>query len=549
MKKDKNKVLPLIILGLITIFSLFIRVYKIGETPPSLNWDEVSHGYNAYSIFKTGSDEWGEHLPLIFRAYGDYKLPLYIYLTVLPVALLGLGDLSIRLVSVLSGVGLVLVSYLITLRLTKNQTFSLLSAFLVAVSPWSLFVSRAALEANLAAFLFALGGYFLISWLQYSLLKNATLAVVFWGLSLYSYNSARILVPLFLFVLGILALRKKKNLKQMIIPGLLAVIFFLPVLGQILDQSGKARLDQMTLIDQGAINRIIEYRQNSKLPLLFSKLVYNRPSFFVFYSIKNYLSNFSPRYLFFRGGSHYQFSLPDHELLYLVTAPFLVIGLFAALGKGKPEEKFLLFWLLAAFIPSAITRDAPHSLRTLLILPVPMVFTSLGVKWVVEKVGKNSLFGGKPVVGVIVFGCLVSLGRWWRDYSEIYPKAYSWSWQYGNREAVEFLKESYDAYDKIFYTKRYGEPHEFVLTYFAWDPQSYQNDANKIWQYHDNWYWVDSFDKFVFVDDWLIAGVKCQGVSSKCALVTTPGNYPEGWTSVKTINFVDGKPALEILEK
>ncbi|MBU2577901.1 hypothetical protein KKA69_03645, partial [Patescibacteria group bacterium] len=81
MKKNFNKIL----LVLILFFSFLVRIYSLEKIPPSLNWDEVSHGYNAYSIIKTGKDEWGITLPLIFRAYGDYKLPFYIYLTTIPV--------------------------------------------------------------------------------------------------------------------------------------------------------------------------------------------------------------------------------------------------------------------------------------------------------------------------------------------------------------------------------------------------------------------------------------------------------------------------------
>jgi hypothetical protein len=65
----------------IVILAAILRFAQITQVPPSLNWDEVSHGYNAYSLIKTGKDEWGVNLPLIFRAYGDYKLPVYIYLT------------------------------------------------------------------------------------------------------------------------------------------------------------------------------------------------------------------------------------------------------------------------------------------------------------------------------------------------------------------------------------------------------------------------------------------------------------------------------------
>ncbi len=148
-KKDK------IILFTLLVFSFFIRIYQISLNPPALNWDEVSHGYNAYSILKTGKDEWGIRFPLIFRAYGDYKLPLYVYLTAISEFFFGLNSLSVRLASVLSGVGLVFLSFLITKEITKNNHYSLFAAFLTALSPWSLFLSRIAVEANLGAFLFA----------------------------------------------------------------------------------------------------------------------------------------------------------------------------------------------------------------------------------------------------------------------------------------------------------------------------------------------------------------------------------------------------------
>ena len=62
----KNKLLLIFIIGL----SFFLRIYKVTSVPPSLNWDEVSIAYNAYSILKTGKDEWGDFLPLHFKSYG-----------------------------------------------------------------------------------------------------------------------------------------------------------------------------------------------------------------------------------------------------------------------------------------------------------------------------------------------------------------------------------------------------------------------------------------------------------------------------------------------
>ena len=116
MKSNKLFIFLILIVGLIT------RIIFINQYPPSLNWDEVSHGFNAYSILKTGKDEWGNFLPIIFRCFGDYKLPLYIYLTVPFVAIFGLNAFSIRLVSVLAGTFIPLFIYLILKALFNSKS-------------------------------------------------------------------------------------------------------------------------------------------------------------------------------------------------------------------------------------------------------------------------------------------------------------------------------------------------------------------------------------------------------------------------------------------
>ena len=210
-------------ISLILIFGLavFFRLYRLEANPPALNWDEVSHGYNAYSILKTGRDEWGKRFPLIFRAYGDYKLPLYIYLSLIPIKLFGLTALAVRFISLLAGLGLVGVAYLLTNKLSRSRIPSLVSAFLVALSPWSLFLSRVAVEANLAAFLFALGFYFFLK-------RKLLLTSLFWGLSLHSYNSARVLVPLMFLALFIYFIKRRK-LKQLFQVSLVLILFLYPL--------------------------------------------------------------------------------------------------------------------------------------------------------------------------------------------------------------------------------------------------------------------------------------------------------------------------------
>src|SRR3989339_514153 len=53
------------ILWLIILLAAIIRVWNLDNIPPHLTPDEASLGYNAYSILKTGKDEYGKTLPLI----------------------------------------------------------------------------------------------------------------------------------------------------------------------------------------------------------------------------------------------------------------------------------------------------------------------------------------------------------------------------------------------------------------------------------------------------------------------------------------------------
>src|SRR3989344_3166952 len=175
----------------IVALGLFLRLVWLSDFPPSLNWDEASLGYNAYSLLKTGHDEWGVAFPAIFRAFGDYKLPGYVYLAVPAVKLFGLTVPGVRLPSALAGTMLIFVTYLLARAFFSDTRISLLASFLVAVEPWTWFLSRVALEANLAALLIALGLLFILR-------RQTVWAVFFLGLSVWTYNSARLFVPLFL---------------------------------------------------------------------------------------------------------------------------------------------------------------------------------------------------------------------------------------------------------------------------------------------------------------------------------------------------------------
>src|SRR4030042_964584 len=104
IKKLKIEKLQSFFMLTIILLAAFLRLNKLEGTPPSLTSDEASLGYNAYSILKTGKDEYGEFLPIIFKSFGDYKPGLYVYFAAPFIATFGLNEIAVRLPSAFAGV-------------------------------------------------------------------------------------------------------------------------------------------------------------------------------------------------------------------------------------------------------------------------------------------------------------------------------------------------------------------------------------------------------------------------------------------------------------
>lgn len=568
--------------ALVIFVALLLRLWGLTGNPPSLNWDEVSLGYNAYSILENGKDEWGKTLPIIFQAYGDYKLPVYVYILAPFVSAFGLNEFSVRLPSVLAGTLTVVLTYLIVKKLLSGNSnttkklfqdnlseaqvnmIALTSSFLVAVEPWSLFLSRPALEANLALCLFLIALYLFLRGL--SSFKYLPYSLVFFGLTVWTYNSYRIFMPLFLVLL---AFAYRKELSQVLkrkvltIPCVLIVLlFFLPMFIQLLTGVGQERYKKVAIIDDGAVGQIVSLRDKYNFNPRIERLVFNRPVYFIYNFSKNVISHFSFKFLFDLGGSNYQFNVPNFGLLYKADLIFLIIGIFCLLKMKNRISALLLVWLLLATVPSSMTREAPQVLRSITMLPVPMIVTALGLVSAVSYLNKKKW-------GAWLSGCVFILyfvflfwgaGKYLDAYFNKYRSDYSWSWQYGYKQVVNYAGNKFDEYDRIIVTKKYGEPHEFFLFYLKWNPRYYQNDRNLIRFKQSDWFWVDRFDKFVFVNDWDIPKeewqpfvleskkeeIDCRNI--KCLLITSPGNVPKTWSKIDTVNFLDGKPAFEIYE-
>src|SRR5579883_434909 len=103
----------------ILVVAFFFRFYNLALVPPSASLDEATIGWNAYSLLHTGHDEYGYHLPILLRAYDDYRPALYVYLVIPFIKLFGLSVLSVRMPSVIMSLATVAMSFF----LVKSMLF------------------------------------------------------------------------------------------------------------------------------------------------------------------------------------------------------------------------------------------------------------------------------------------------------------------------------------------------------------------------------------------------------------------------------------------
>lgn len=386
------------IVGALVIISLFLRLYQIDKVPPSLNIDEASEGYNAYSLLHTGKDRYGEKLPILFRSFGSFQAPLYTYLTIIPIFLFGNTIFAVRLVAVLSGVVLVVITFFLTKNYygKKEIAFATIASLTVALSPWSVFFSRFGTEAILGVALFSLSlMIFYISLKRFYLFPLATLLL---GLSTHAYYSERLISVFFLG--GFIFLFKKiiSLKRRLFIIGI--VVFLLTQIPHLLIANSGAFTRRINQVDYFSG----QFFQNNSGEL--RSLPLGRLLFVVREFISHYITYFSPKNLFFDPDPQQERSIPDLSVFYSwMLIPFSIGMRKMIRDRAEPLIKMLLLTMLISLIPAALTRDPFYTLRTLVFLWTIAIMIAFGIYNILNSLS-SALFKFSLVLLILAYSSL-----------------------------------------------------------------------------------------------------------------------------------------------
>lgn len=546
-----------ILLILIIILAVVLRLYKLSELP-ALNADEAAIGYNAYSLLETGKDEHGNSWPIHFQSFNDYKPGLYFYIIMPFVELFGLNELAVRLPGAMFGVGTVIAVWFLANELfPKKKWLSELSALFLAISPWHLHFSRGGWEVNVATFFLSLGLLFFLKGI-----KNARWfypSVLFFVASLYTYHAVRIVAPL--LIGGLIIVYRKELLlplkptfiyqyikvrKHQVLSILVGLVLLVPLLIEILGPAGISRASGVGLLsDEGPFWKTNQQRgEHPNSNSLVAKVLHNRVVNYGVAFLNNYVEHFSGEFLFLGGDEIQRNKVPEFGQIYIIMAPFLVIGLLAisrtSLGWGP-----ILIWLIVAPIPAALTFQSPHALRAQnMVVPLTIVITFgllVVLDWLKSNVPKHIFFA----VCFFLFTYFSwDFTRYLHEYYTHMAKTYPYSSQYGVKELVDYLKVEENKFTKIIITDRYDQPYILFLFYLKYSPEKFQKEHELIPRDNFGFSTVRNFDKYNFISvDWN----KMRDLRN-VLLVGAPGEINNiDANIVKRIYFPGGQTAFEIV--
>lgn len=317
-----------------------MRLVALQDVPPGLSQDEVLNADIVEGIRQ------GKHA-LFFREGFGHE-PLYHYFSVPFQVLLGDNVLSIRLPAVFLGLILVAVS----MRWARREFGSwvaLVAGIGLAVSWWPIVFSRVGIRPILVPVLLVLSAWF---WQ-----KKPVLAGIFLALTLYTYTPALVFFALPLAMIGYNLIRRQSFRNELII-FVTAILLYFPLFLYL-----RANPDLLERGDQlrGPLDALL---QGDWQPL--------------WQTTRATLGVFA-----WTGDPRWTYGLPNEPLFAILTAILFGIGLIIAMRSMRNAKYFFLAaWLFIGLLPSALTPDAPSTIRMIGALPATYILLGLPIELV-----------------------------------------------------------------------------------------------------------------------------------------------------------------------
>jgi len=344
----------------ILLIGVVIYFRHLTTNPPGFFIDESSVSYNAFTISETGRDEYGVAWPLYFRAFGDYKNPVYVYLLALIFRFTGPSILAGRTLSASFGIMTALLLGLVGYRLTKQRWIALALMAMAFGTPWLFVLSRGVVEVAMYPLVVAL---FLLAVARVAQKEKWKWIDALWiGLTLalltYTYSIGRLLAPL--LAIGLVIFARRVGILSVARAWLIYAVTLAPLF-------------------------IFRWRHPGALEARFTLLTYLTPQLgfgsSVSTFVRHYLNNINPWRMVVTGDpAAYQIASTYGTAPVLLITLVLVLASIFVWWKHKQLNAwwvFVIYGLLVSIVPASLTREYFHILR---LSPVPVFLILLSTR-------------------------------------------------------------------------------------------------------------------------------------------------------------------------
>jgi 4-amino-4-deoxy-L-arabinose transferase-like glycosyltransferase len=359
-----------------------LHLVGLGSAPPGLYNDEASIGYNAWAIAHHGVDEHGEAWPLFFRAFGEYKGPVYIYSLAPLTRILPLSSVLVRLPAALSGLAICLLATLTAWRISRSRLVTMLTLLTAGLEPWLFVESRTAFEPILLVLLLVAALWCLV---------RAESDGPWWfvgcgaalGIGVFAYTPARLYSGLAAAAIALSwSLTKDRRLAWLpMLPPLAAAYAALIAWGAAHPGALTGRYDVIGV-------------------------AYDHPSIGTLLSriAGNYVDYLGVPFLFTHGDANLRHNTGFGGMLFIVTAPAIITGLVVCAARWRDSiARVLLIGIMLAPLPAALTMEGtPHSLRAAIMLPFILLLATYGWATLLPMLATRRLLGMALVAAATV---------------------------------------------------------------------------------------------------------------------------------------------------
>lgn len=532
---------------LIILIAATLRLYRLTEAPPGVNRDEAAIGFTASSLLTTEKDEYGKKFPISFESFGDWKMPLYIYLDIPFIKAFGESELSVRLPSALAGITGVAAIYFLTYALFASESLALLSSLTLALMPWHIHISRVESESNVAVLMTILGSILLLSALNKKSLKKLVYASLLFAATYYTYHGNHIFTTLLL--LGLFDVYRNEIIKvpkwwvAAAIGGLITIV----ILSATLLGADRTKISGISIFgDPTVVHNNIELPRllYSNPNSLFVRLIYNRVTYGIETVYQNYLKSYGPDFLFIKGGGNSAHNILGYGNLHPIEAPLLLLGtVWLLLNRKKKGAQLVLWWIAIGAVAAAITKDAPHSNRMFAVVPGLAIAVAAGIVWILSETPKRF---HKLTLGIIFVCYAISMIMYLNQYYVHFAKTEAVNWGYGYKKLTPVLFSEVNKNKQVIMTHPENSPYMYILFYSGYSASAYQHEALRYPISSDGFTDVAGFGRFSFrAIDW------SKDPSQKnTLLVTKPDELPGALASkiIATIKLPDNSPQFVVVD-